>query len=143
MEVKIDHELKLWPAYFEDVESDLKGFELRNNDRGFKVGQIIKFQEFKPNPTYDWDKSGYYTGRETIKKIKYILGDNNAGIETGYVILGITDTRTPPSGVQRQDSLTDQMLSVLEWANRNGCYDAALWITDNFKRKPPSGGGGV
>lgn len=34
---------------------------------------------------------------------------------------------------QRQDSLTDQMVTVLDYAERElGCYDAADWIRKNF-----------
>ena len=33
---------------------------------------------------------------------------------------------------QRQDSLTDQMRSVVRWANEHGCYDAADWIRERW-----------
>lgn len=33
---------------------------------------------------------------------------------------------------QRQDSLYDQMITVLTLATRAGCYDAADWIADAY-----------
>jgi hypothetical protein len=37
---------------------------------------------------------------------------------------------------QRQDSLEDQLHDMARAANRLGCYDAADWIRQNFKRPP-------
>lgn len=34
----------------------------------------------------------------------------------------------------RQDSVTDQLYDLLAIANREGMYDAALWIEDRMKR---------
>ena len=35
------HELKILPAYFNDVFSGRKNFEIRKNDRGFRVNHIL------------------------------------------------------------------------------------------------------
>ena len=34
----------------------------------------------------------------------------------------------PEQQTQRQDSTTDQLITVMELANRAGCYDASDWI---------------
>lgn len=76
------HELKISPKYFEDVNSHKKNFELRKDDRDFKVGDLITLRE------YD---NGQYTGRE-IKNIPigYILRNvPEYGLKEGYCILGI------------------------------------------------------
>lgn len=75
------HELKIIPKYFEDVKANKKNFELRKDDRDFKVGDFITLRE------YD---NGQYTGRE-IKNIPigYILRNvPEYGLKEGYCILG-------------------------------------------------------
>lgn len=76
------HELKISPKYFEDIKANKKNFELRKDDRDFKVGDFITLRE------YD---NGQYTGRE-IKNIPigYILRNvPEYGLKDGYCILGI------------------------------------------------------
>ena len=41
--------------------------------------------------------------------------------------------------VQRQNSLTDQMNTVIDLARRYGCYDAQDWIKNNFAKKSSLG----
>lgn len=75
------HELKISPKYFEDVKANKKHFELRKDDRDFKVGDLITLRE------YDNEQ---YTGRE-IKNIpiRYILRNvPEYGLKDGYCILG-------------------------------------------------------
>jgi acyl-coenzyme A synthetase/AMP-(fatty) acid ligase len=36
------HTLKIWPEYYKEVESGLKTFEFRNNDRNFKTGDLVE-----------------------------------------------------------------------------------------------------
>lgn len=72
------HELKILPEYFAPVKSGTKPFEVRWNDRGFRVGDILRLREYK---------SGAYTGRQIDKKITYLLDDPQYCKE-GFVILG-------------------------------------------------------
>ena len=74
------HELKTWPGYFNDLIRGDKDFEVRNNDRNFKVGDIIILKE------YDWTQKKY-SGRQTKRKIKYIFDE--LGLQKGFVILGL------------------------------------------------------
>lgn len=60
------HDLKIWPQYFKAVRSGLKTFELRKNDRDYKVGDSIYFREWNPD-------TSEYTGDWTRAKITYIL----------------------------------------------------------------------
>ena len=41
------HELKILPEYFEAVTSGRKQFEIRKNDRDFKVGDQLILREYK------------------------------------------------------------------------------------------------
>ena len=42
------HALKIYPEYYEAVKSGKKPFEVRKNDRDFKVGDILALNEFDP-----------------------------------------------------------------------------------------------
>lgn len=41
------HELKILPKYFEDVMTGKKNFEIRKNDRDFKVGDYLLLKEYE------------------------------------------------------------------------------------------------
>lgn len=41
------HELKVKPVYFEAVKEGIKTFELRRDDRNFKVGDILLLREWE------------------------------------------------------------------------------------------------
>ena len=77
----IIHELKILPQYFDEVRSHDKQFELRKDDRDYKVGDFILLKEWK---------DGSYTGREVgCFKISYILRNcQEYGLTDGYCILG-------------------------------------------------------
>lgn len=76
--MKIDHELKILPMYFQAVWEGVKKFEARKNDRNFKVGDIVLLRE--------WD--GEYTGSALVVRITYILEDFE-GLVKGYCVFGI------------------------------------------------------
>ena len=73
------HELKINPLYYSYVESGIKTFEIRKNDRDFKIGDVLHLKEYTKN---------CYSGNEILCEITYILKDIN-GLESGYSILGI------------------------------------------------------
>ncbi|WP_142968865.1 DUF3850 domain-containing protein [Enterococcus faecalis] len=59
------HELKIDIAYFKYVLVGEKTFEIRKNDRRYRVGDHIILNE--------WDEQTHsYTGRKVSGKIKYI-----------------------------------------------------------------------
>lgn len=72
------HNLKIKPQYFKDVVSGIKTFEVRKNDRNFKVGDLMVLE------TYDNEK---FTGDFVNTEITYILDDPKY-CKKGYVILG-------------------------------------------------------
>lgn len=76
------HELKLLKEYFEDVLLGLKTFELRKNDRNYKVGDILVLRE------YDQIEEDY-TGRKVKRVVTYILKGGNYGLDENFVIIGI------------------------------------------------------
>lgn len=44
--------LKQAPKYFEEVKSKIKGFEIRKNDRGYRVGDILELKKFDKEHGY-------------------------------------------------------------------------------------------
>lgn len=74
------HELKIRPDYFNAVSEGRKKFELRRNDRDFRVGDIIVLREW----------TGIrYTGRSIGCRVDYIL-EGYEGLDPDYAILSIT-----------------------------------------------------
>ena len=74
------HELKLQQPFFDDVYYNRKKFEVRKNDRNYKVGDRLKLIEFpSENPRY------------VLKDIEYILEGGQYGIEKDYVVLGLKE----------------------------------------------------
>lgn len=73
------HQIKLARMYFDAVASGKKPFELKKNDRGYKVGDILELMEYA---------DGKNTGRMIQAKVTFMLEDYT-GLEDGYCILGI------------------------------------------------------
>lgn len=78
------HELKTWPIHFQAVETGRKTFEVRNNDRGFKVGDTLILREY--SPTYE-----YFTGARCERTVTHILAGGQFGIEPGYVVMSLSE----------------------------------------------------
>lgn len=73
------HEVKLATSWWADIVSGKKRFELRKNDRGYKVGDKLLMQEYN---------NGAFTGRTILADITYML-EEYTGLTEGYAILGI------------------------------------------------------
>ena len=76
------HKLKIWPEYFVDVKTGRKTFELRRNDRDFKVGDKLILEEY--NPRYD-----EYSGHLVEVWVSYIFQEEFPGIDLEFCVLGI------------------------------------------------------
>lgn len=76
------HEIKIAHEYFDDVALERKTFELRKNNRDYKVGDELHMIEYE---------NGEQTGRELAADIIYMIEDYS-GLEEGYCILGIDIT---------------------------------------------------
>jgi hypothetical protein len=78
------HELKITCNFFTDIFFLNKNFEIRKNDRDFKVNDTLILKE------YD-DIEEQYTGCEAKCKVIYILKSEEfpQGIKEGYCVMGI------------------------------------------------------
>lgn len=75
------HSLKTWPEYFDAIICGLKTWEIRKNDRGFQVGDILHLMRYDPTV-------GEYTGQYVDCRVKYLLKDL-FGLDPEYVIMSI------------------------------------------------------
>jgi hypothetical protein len=112
------HDLKCWPEFFCPVRDRLKTFEVRYNDRDYKVNDRLYLREFMPCPKCkgsgtvervvertDGDPygvgprvdtircdclppHGLYTGRQEIHVVTYVLSEY-VGLQPEYVVLGL------------------------------------------------------
>ncbi|TOZ05118.1 RNA-binding protein [Levilactobacillus brevis] len=73
------HELKIQPKYFNDVLMGTKTFEIRKNDRNYKVGDMLILKEWVPG-------TRVYTGKELARKVTYITDYQQ---KPGYVVMAI------------------------------------------------------
>ncbi len=73
------HFLKTETEYYKAVEYGDKTFEVRKNDRGFEVFDMVVLQEVA---------NGIPTGRALeLMEIVYILDGGKYGVEKGYCIM--------------------------------------------------------
>lgn len=85
------HKLKTDPLPFSKVKEGIKNFEIRKNDRAFKVGDEILLEEFTPaNYWEEGDEERGYSGEICHRRITYILQDEKYGIRKGYCILALS-----------------------------------------------------
>lgn len=90
------HQIEIEARYFGDVCAGRKAFELRKNDRGYRVGDTLEMLEYK---------DGKYTERAVRAEITFVL-EGHTGLKEGYCILGIevlTDWYYANAGDRQQD----------------------------------------
>ena len=59
------HELKIWPEFFEAQDDGRKPWEVRTNDRDYRVGDKLLLKEWSP-------ETGCCTGRLMFRVITYM-----------------------------------------------------------------------
>ena len=77
------HRLKTWPQYFDEVYACTKTFEIRKNDRDYKVGDELVLERYDPVNGYDKPVM------EITKTVTYILHGGQFGLQEGYVAMAI------------------------------------------------------
>lgn len=79
----MQHKLKISPEYFDAVDNGVKPFEVRLNDRNYKVGDTLVLREGEPDDKGVWR----YSGRKSKQIVTYVLGGEFC--REGYVVLGL------------------------------------------------------
>ena len=79
------HRLKTWPDTFNLSLGGVKPFEVRQDDRGYAVGDTLCLKE--------WDPLGQiYTGRELTRRVTCILRTGGpVALPDGLVVMGVED----------------------------------------------------
>lgn len=82
---KMVHELKIDPIYFRELELGRKTFEVRKDDRPYRVNDTLLLQSFNR-------EANEYTGSMIFASIVGIFGRNDKEkeyVKEGYIILSI------------------------------------------------------
>lgn len=78
------HKLKTWPDYFKAVKSGEKKFEIRKNDRNFRVGDELILEEYLPH-------AKQYTGNKILKIVTYVFAGGSFGLDPGFCVMSLSD----------------------------------------------------
>lgn len=87
----VKHKLKLNADYYKDSANGIKTFEIRKNDRNYKVGDILELREWIWSSL---DGKGTYTGDVHWKIITYIFSDLEY-LPKDYVLLAVSPVAEP------------------------------------------------
>ncbi len=87
------HTLKCDPKPFAAVISGRKKFEIRRDDRGFNVGDILQLKETRHSAAEMLATASAcpleYTGRTAQLRVDHILS-GHAGLAEGFVVMSVT-----------------------------------------------------
>jgi len=86
-----EHQLKLGEKYFDAVKNGIKTFEVRRNDRDYKVGDTLVLEEVDDDGEYICESTLSPRIKRTYATIVYILthDDFPGGVPEGYVVMSI------------------------------------------------------
>ena len=76
-----NHDLKVLPKYFNSLMWGAKPFEVRKNDRDFKVGDLLTLRE--------WEPEEKYSGRVLCRQVGYVLKGGVFGIPEDLIIMSL------------------------------------------------------
>jgi hypothetical protein len=76
------HTLKVWPKYFIELMYDIKKFEIRENDRDYKIGDHLILHEFDPD-------TKQFTGRALMRSVNHIHPGGSMGIPDNLVVMSL------------------------------------------------------
>lgn len=85
-----EHILKTDPQPFSNTVEGRKRFEIRKDDRGFNVGDVLTLRETKYSASEM--QAGYpleYTRRFALCIVTHLLRAPDYGIPAGYVVMSI------------------------------------------------------
>jgi hypothetical protein len=82
------HDLKTWAEYFNQVWEGNKNFEIRKDDRGFKINDILCLMEYFPHESTP--EKEVYSERFIRARVDYILVGGQFGLQEGYIAMSIS-----------------------------------------------------
>lgn len=114
-----EHDLKCWPEPFEQSLAGLKPYEIRVDDRDYRVGDSLLLREWRPEP-------GEYTGRSHRLLVTSKTAGGTWGLPADLCVLGVAPETAPDHAVVAI-APTDALL--MSMALR---YDHALGLPDYY-----------
>jgi hypothetical protein len=86
--------LRTWPEPFQAVLDGRKPYEIRVNDRGFQVGDVLHLVEFDPKIYQQYDNAVLaLTGREVRKLVTYMTAGGAWGLPPDLCVLGLGEVQ--------------------------------------------------
>lgn len=79
------HELKAWPEPFRAMQSGLKTFEFRRDDRGYAAGDMLYLWEWDPHTETRTDSD------PILRVVTYVLHGGRFGVPEGYCVMGLRE----------------------------------------------------
>lgn len=122
------HALKTLPEFFSEVGKG-KTFEVRKNDRGFKVGDTLWLME--------WSDAKGYTGIDKKFKVSYILEGERWGIMPGYCVMGLAAVSNPTTRVSGAAVSRPLDPLVMRFINKEELMTGNEDLTVQFGEDPP------
>lgn len=101
------HDLKTWPEPFAAVRAGLKPWELRLDDRDFRVGDVLRLREWIP-------ALDAYTGEVEERVVIWKLDGGQFGLPVGYAILSLAALSTPSPEAGREEDLRAEVLAIFK-----------------------------
>ena len=91
-DVNAIHVLKCWPKYFEELFSGKKTFDIRRNDRDYKVGEFLDIKEWCPT-------TEKFSGRSVFFKISHTTAEPK-WVQKGYIGLSLKPSSPKPNSTE-------------------------------------------
>lgn len=85
------HDLKCWPEPFEAMLAGCKRHEIRRDDRGFEVGDLLLLREWAPQA------DAGYTGRMALLWVTYLSRGPEWGLPQGHVVMSVAEAKVQMS----------------------------------------------
>jgi hypothetical protein len=123
-----EHRVKCWPEPFAAVVSGAKLYEIRVNDRDYRVGDVLWLEEWSP-------ETATYTGDFWKKTITYMTPGGAWGLPDGLCVLGLAPDPRDARIAELEASLSGYQRVVLDVqeAIEQTDLDASRPITDRVR----------
>lgn len=86
------HALKIWPTPFRDLQEGHLTFQVRQDDRDYRSGDVLVLKEFEPvegEPTMSLHPEGRFTGQEIRRQVNRVFR-NLPGVVAGYIVMTLS-----------------------------------------------------
>jgi hypothetical protein len=84
------HVLKTWPEMYAAVSDGLKTVEIRRDDRGYRVGDLLLLRCYDP-------VTATFSGARCVRKVTHIVRSDMWGLRSGFVAMSLHDPGVDPA----------------------------------------------